>query len=943
MKVGWQMRRLQSAAPATGLLLLARQPELVLQVCAHLHHDPLPKIFAVADGFLLKCDKPIAHPCSRAIRLRQFAENLFLPSDGELLPALLEDEVLALAGERGYVFLPEGRVLEFAPERPVPLGRLLGVEHLHRGEWRPLPAGETWADDLIEIGRELQQPSADEFLTGGDPEISSEAPLPQDASVPSQAIGKASLGIGKGLAWLGRVLHLKGLSRLGARWMASAFEWAPRLSAEILGRQEAALRALLREFREGNIDKALRRALPLGTGSERGSVSASDARLPLHDLLYSLQKLLGESSAPASVWFGGFDVQAELAREYRKQAEAATRRGDYRRAAFIYGKLLADFGMAARVLEQGGLHLDAAVIYLEKVNDARAAARAYEAGGAIEQALKLYLEHGDHERAGDLLRRVGEDERALTQYENAARKLLDHPDGHYQAGEIMLHKAGRSELALRYYKVGWALRPQGSPLACAKRMGQLYAGSENPAPIWSLLSEVEDYLRPHGHESEAADFFNEIARLAESPHLADKRSLLRERALLGIAGKIRQRIQIGKAKADTVSNLLGQGTVWPSAVVSDAQFAVKLASRPAAQPKADTSPYQKTTIIGAVIPVVTAATWAPLSGDIFIGFESGEVVCFRPKTAQVIPFPRERSIESFTRIMVDAWNGGTDVSDLDRPPPVISLATGPAGDTVVVLRGHSAVGIGFLASYQRGTTGVTSLDNRQIPLKGQAWLTSLWEGLVGICTGAQVEILQERNLVPITHIEKSVAGWDRPAAGLLLPTVNRELHATGGLFLGSRGVWYFDNCLRRRPRDFVRIGWTPAVPEGGDLKTPQLSWHWNGANELELAGITNDHSLYWSKLRLEAGRLSLVSTQASALKGEDDRYLAAAIIRPGVLAAVTQKHVAWFRCGSMKGLNNYSMTAIPSRSVVACFPFEPSEQLVLIERDGTVLEIQTPR
>ena len=43
------------------------------------------------------------------------------------------------------------------------------------------------------------------------------------------------------------------------------------------------------------------------------------------------------------------------------------RAGDYRRAAFIYGKLLQDYRLAADVLARGGLYHDAAVIYLENI------------------------------------------------------------------------------------------------------------------------------------------------------------------------------------------------------------------------------------------------------------------------------------------------------------------------------------------------------------------------------------------------------------------------------------------------------------------------------------------------------------------------------------------------------------------------------------------------
>ena len=72
---------------------------------------------------------------------------------------------------------------------------------------------------------------------------------------------------------LGQMLGIQGLSGLGVGWIGKALSLAPRLSEDLLGRQAAALRDLLREFREGDLERALRRALPLGEpGGTRGAV-----------------------------------------------------------------------------------------------------------------------------------------------------------------------------------------------------------------------------------------------------------------------------------------------------------------------------------------------------------------------------------------------------------------------------------------------------------------------------------------------------------------------------------------------------------------------------------------------------------------------------------------------------------------------------------------------
>src|SRR5207245_2880975 len=125
---------------------------------------------------------------------------------------------------------------------------------------------------------------------------------------------------------------------------------APQLSEALLGKQEAALRALLDEFRKGNIEKALRRAVTFRDDMGRGARAATGANLPVHNLRYSLDDLLASSSGPGRIWYSKVDLLEQLRRQYRQQAEKAVRAGDYRRAAFIHGKLLSDFAAAANVL-----------------------------------------------------------------------------------------------------------------------------------------------------------------------------------------------------------------------------------------------------------------------------------------------------------------------------------------------------------------------------------------------------------------------------------------------------------------------------------------------------------------------------------------------------------------------------------------------------------------
>ena len=128
------------------------------------------------------------------------------------------------------------------------------------------------------------------------------------------------------------------------------------------------LRKLLREFRDGDPAKALRRAIPITPDGP--FVPTRLARLPWMQAIYNLSDLLrrgrpgrGEANAVLAADPGLVDV---LAQEYRKAAQRAAEQGDFRRAAYIHGFLLGDDRKAAGVLQRGGLHHDAAMLLFEE-------------------------------------------------------------------------------------------------------------------------------------------------------------------------------------------------------------------------------------------------------------------------------------------------------------------------------------------------------------------------------------------------------------------------------------------------------------------------------------------------------------------------------------------------------------------------------------------------
>src|SRR5262249_31930706 len=131
------------------------------------------------------------------------------------------------------------------------------------------------------------------------------------------------------------------------------------------------------------------------------------------------------------------------------------------------------------------------------------AAKEWEAAGEFDRAIHLYRKAADYASAGDLLRRIGEEDRAVLEYQLAAAKLLESGPKHYEAGELLRVRPQRPDLARDYYEKGWRLRPSGSALLCATQLVQQHADVAETEPFLSVLTEAEEYLAGSDPESTA--------------------------------------------------------------------------------------------------------------------------------------------------------------------------------------------------------------------------------------------------------------------------------------------------------------------------------------------------------------------------------------------------------------------------------------------------------
>jgi hypothetical protein len=296
-------RRRRSVAPATALYIPSRDLDDLFTQCGRLGLDPAGRLFDVAGGFLLELEGPSTDPAPGMVRLRALYRSLYLPVDAELVPGLLDDESSGLVRDWGLVFLPGGRTLLFDRHAPIELTELLraqpAAEPRARRAWSSFPEGGQLADRLVQIAMELP-PAPPEALydsfkqsvrggerpteggaTSGASSAGDSATAPPAGQTPLEQAGDELSGAGTVIQGLRAILTQAGQSIAGLKEKAQ-WDWVDH---------SALLRKLVREFREGDPERALRRAIPITAPGDRTQSSRAN-QLPWSRAIYSLGELL---------------------------------------------------------------------------------------------------------------------------------------------------------------------------------------------------------------------------------------------------------------------------------------------------------------------------------------------------------------------------------------------------------------------------------------------------------------------------------------------------------------------------------------------------------------------------------------------------------------------------------------------------------------------------
>ena len=196
-------------------------------------------------------------------------------------------------------------------------------------------------------------------------------------------------------------------------------DWIEKVQAdyeELEERNQKQLDRLL-DLLKKNPEEALKYAIPLDRdGTGRGGRNGTFEMQKRWGSFSLFNNAFGQQSGGSNTLFSD-DSFARLHTQYTNTAQALIRQGEYRKAAFVYMKLLKNYPLAAQTLEEGKLYQEAAAVYLQYANNKAKAAACYEKGAFTMDAIALYKELNQDEKAGDLYSSIHKRKEALFHYE----------------------------------------------------------------------------------------------------------------------------------------------------------------------------------------------------------------------------------------------------------------------------------------------------------------------------------------------------------------------------------------------------------------------------------------------------------------------------------------------------------------------------------------------
>lgn len=511
----------------------------------------------------------------------EIAGRLYLPVDGAVDPPVAEEEWPALlsADDSRFVWHPVAGLIRIEPEERLRTADLIRMPRQKDSDWSCAVPGPHLNTRLFALICD-EPPTLEHLFESAGGEIGTSGnhldQLPKATNEPTPSplhnlAGKPLRAIAGLLKWMERQLTRRGTpgSKPGEKpttssgtaggnsagsgagsfgpgfsaWLAGALAGGgatlgkaldslanslSRVTPQILSERTRQIERLLDRFLS-DPDDALRYALPLAGEAGRGIAPPGSSLTP-----HSVDFTFGGTPGAVDAWSIPPDIHQTLVQRYREAAQREIRLGRYRRAAYIFSKLLGDDLAAAAALETGRFHREAAILYRDRLRQPLAAAQCLVRGGLLREAIELYREHRQHLEAGDLLVRLEEHDEAAVEYRQTVADRLARQD-FVGAADVLLRKFSAEEEAFDVLRRGWPASGQAAEcfaklLTEAARLGrhELAAGfvhslhkGDLPSRAQSVILERLPDTALHYPDPTVRDDAAETVRVVAARFLAD--------------------------------------------------------------------------------------------------------------------------------------------------------------------------------------------------------------------------------------------------------------------------------------------------------------------------------------------------------------------------------------------------------------------------------------
>lgn len=524
--------------------------------------NPIGVLVFYHDGSPLRIPKHCLS--TKTVEYGLIGSQVYLPCDAAIEPTISEQEISQhLTPGRTYIWHPAAGLVAADANELLSVSDLLSTPEQIPEAWDEAHCGTAWANQLTSVALlPAANPTATDAIEGGMDDIGSKTsdiesiepikdPDGQTGEPTNSPLDKALTTGVKGFARF--VQGMTGMAPQGGdsyTWVNKLEDWAAgKLKGinEKIEQQRFKELFRLQKLLEQNPEEGLQYALPLNsTGLSRG-IAAPSSQLSRNQTNFSLSGLRG--GGPTDYWDVPDDLRIQLNKQYRELAEREINLGRYRRAAYIYGKLLSDLNAAARTLEAGKHYREAAVLYRTKLNRNVDAARCLDKGGLWSELIALREELQQYEMAGDVYIQLGLESQANTAYTKAVDQQLGQQN-YIEAARIEEHKLKDINLALASLEQGWPNSKQSN--LCLQAIFRVLgtAGRHDESKAW--ISKVKDEFP---NATSQSDVLMTVASLANEYPDQATRELAHESTFRIVSSSLADRPDLGRAFLNSIIEL----------------------------------------------------------------------------------------------------------------------------------------------------------------------------------------------------------------------------------------------------------------------------------------------------------------------------------------------------------------------------------------------------